>query len=125
MEPKAAESGAGDLSQNRLVSFILWRVPWIFIAAGIIWPAPRGALWTLALAWIGAGCLTNALRCGRVHCTVMGPGFLFLSLVSLARTVGLISLHWNLVWGAAVAIVAIAYLPEFFGKKYLRQRPAC
>lgn len=124
-ETRGAETRARDLSSDKLKSFILWRLPWLFIAAGAVWPEARGLLWSLALAWIGSGCTANALRCGRVHCSVMGPSFLFLSLVGLAVTLGPLSLSWNVILAAAGAAVLVGYAPELLGKKYLRDSPAC
>jgi hypothetical protein len=114
-----------DLSGNRIANFLLWRIPWVLIAAGLIWPGPRGLVWTSALAWIGSACMANALRCGRVHCSIMGPLFLVLALVAGGKTLGLLALNWNLIWSAAGVIVLLAYLPEFMGKKYFGKNPAC
>ena len=33
----------------------------------------RTVVWTVALGIMGAACMVNALRCGRVHCYVTGP----------------------------------------------------
>ncbi len=79
----------------------------------------------MALGWIGAACSGNALRCGRVHCSVMGPAFLILAAVGLARAFGWLTLHWNLIGIAAVGVTLLAFLPEFFGKKYPGGDPAC
>jgi hypothetical protein len=124
-EVSAPSSGRQDLEHTRIRAFVLWRVPWLFIIAGAIWPATQGFLWTLALAWIGGGCLANALRCGRVHCSVMGPGFLTLALVSAGKALGWWAPSWNLIWAAAIAFVIVGYLPEFLGKKYFGKQPAC
>jgi hypothetical protein len=125
MESGASQSRAKDLSYDRVVNFILWRVPWVFVAVGAVWSTPRGVLWSLALIWIGGACSANAVRCGRVHCTVMGPAFLILGLMAIAVTQGWLPLHWNYIWFAAGTVTLLAFLPEFFGKKYFRDHPAC
>lgn len=127
MEAKASsvDRRARDLSANRITNFVLWRIPWVFIAVGATWNAQRGALWTIALAWIGSACLANAVRCRRVHCSIMGPSFLILALVAGGKTLGWFSIHWNVVWAAAGIVVLLAFLPEWLGKRYFGQKPAC
>ncbi|MEE9472398.1 MAG: hypothetical protein V3V82_00255 [Acidimicrobiia bacterium] len=127
MEAKASlvDRRARDLSADRITNFVLWRIPWVFIAVGAIWTAQRGTLWTIALAWIGSACLANAVRCRRVHCSIMGPSFLILALVAGGKTLGWFSIHWNVVWAAAGIIVLLAFLPEWLGKRYFGQSPAC
>lgn len=120
-----SRSRPADLAADKVIAFVLWKIPWVFIAIGMLWQAPRDILWSIALAWIGGGCLANALRCGRVHCSVMGPSFLVLGLLSFAMTFGWLSFGWSYVWGAAGLLVLLAYLPEFFGLKYLRKAPRC
>ncbi len=55
----------------------------------------------------------------------MGPLLLVLGLVSLAKTIGIISVSWTLIGVVALAIVAVAYTPEFLGRKYFGSRPSC
>ncbi|NIR46643.1 MAG: hypothetical protein GWN99_19745 [Gemmatimonadetes bacterium] len=107
-----------DLSGNRVLNFVLWRVPVILILVAMLWPAVSAELWTVALAWIGAGCTWNALRCKRVHCSIMGPLFLLLAALSGAATLAWLSVDWNYLGLAALIIVAAAFLPELLGKKY-------
>lgn len=114
-----------DLARNRVVAFVLWRVPLILVALGVIVPDFVGWLWPPGFLWIGAGCTANAIRCGRTHCAIMGPLFLGLGLVSLARALGMIGLDWNTLGVAALTSVALSYLPEFMGRKYLRPDTVC
>lgn len=30
-------------------------------------------IWAVAFAWMGTGCVLNALRCARLHCFISGP----------------------------------------------------
>ena len=125
MEASATGLQAKDLTGSRITTLILWRIPWLFVAAGFVWPASRGIVWTIAIAWIGSACLANAVRCGRVHCSIMGPALLILSLVSIAKTIGWLALSWSWIWLAAGAITLAAFLPEFFGKRYFGTDPSC
>ena len=56
---------------------VAWGIPSIvLVTAGLLDPAPRALVWTGALIWMGAGCLINARRCGRIHCRYTGPYYL-------------------------------------------------
>jgi hypothetical protein len=56
-----------------------WGIPSVaLIAAGLLDPGPRALVWSIALVWMGAGCLANAGRCGRVHCRYTGPYYLLM-----------------------------------------------
>lgn len=115
----------GDLSRRPWIVFMLWRIPLILILVGMVWPAATGHLWATGFFWIGAACSANALRCGRVHCTIMGPVFIALGLAAVAKQLGLVSLSWNLIGPAALGFVLIAFVPEFFGKKYFGAEGGC
>ncbi len=121
----AAALQARDLSRDKVVSFILWRIPWLLVAGGFLWSGGRGIHWSLALEWFGAACTANALRCGRVHCAVMGPLFLLIGSIAFAKTLGWLSLDWTLIWSAAGITTILGFVPEFLGKKYFGKDPAC
>ena len=58
-----------DLLCNGMSGFLFWCLPWFAFALG--WaasPVWRTVLWTASLGVMGALCLLNAFRCGRVHC---------------------------------------------------------
>src|SRR5438105_15709312 len=54
--------------------------------------ALRTTVWTVACMTIGASCLANASRCGRVHCYFTGPFFLALGVITLLYGVGVLPL---------------------------------
>ena len=41
-----------------------------FLGLSLAWTA---FIWALAFAWMGTGCVLNALRCARLHCFISGP----------------------------------------------------
>jgi len=82
----------------------------------------RTTVWAVALSTMGAACLANALRCGRVHCYLTGPFFLLMALVTLLYGIGVAPLGrqgWNLI-GLTILVGAISLccLPEMFFGKY-------
>jgi hypothetical protein len=66
-----------DWLANARTSALAWWAPKAAIVAALLAPVPiRGAVWTIALAWIGFACILNARRCGRTHCRYTGPYYL-------------------------------------------------
>ena len=65
-------------------SFALaWVIPSAAMVGAVFTPTPiRTVVWIGALIWMGAACLANASRCGRMHCYFTGPFFLLMALVT-------------------------------------------
>lgn len=109
------------------VGILIWGVPVALLSVtanlGGLYPV---IAWPLALSFMGAACLFNARRCGRLHCYLTGPYFLLLALLSLLYGLGIIGLGkhgWSnlslaLVIGGAVLIC----VPEQLFGKYVRRR---
>ena len=119
-----ADPSSRDLLSNRLVTaFVYWLPALELVASGFfdIGPSWRGAVWAAALTIMGAGCIANALRCGRVHCYVTGPFLLVMAVVALLYGLGVFPFGedgWNVI-GLIVLIGAMLtyWLPErFFGR---------
>lgn len=75
-----------DMLQIRWVALgVFWLPPLAIVASGFasLDPLWRTAIWVGALGIMGAGCMTNALRCGRTHCYFTGPFFLVMALAAL------------------------------------------
>ena len=99
-----------DLLCRGVSGFLLWCAPWLVFGLGLSAPPwLRTALWTVSFAVMGAACLLNAARCGRVHCRFTGPFFILAAIASLAYGLGLLPLgpsgwkwigavnnHWSL-----------------------------
>ncbi len=105
--------------------YLLWGVPVVIvIGAGVAYGASvlsltaRGALWLIAVAWAGTGCLINGRSCGRVHCRIDGVFFPLLSLVGALNVFSIISFDWNLFWLAFILILVGSFVPEWTWKKY-------
>lgn len=126
MTRAATEQGRAkrDLSA-RAESFIaIWLAPIALaslvsiLAADFVWAAP--AAWTTALAWMGAACLLNARRCGRLHCYFSGPILLIGAVAVVALTLGALDLGaYGLTTTVAVALALAAFtygLERVWGK---------
>ena len=55
----------------------------------------RAGVWAVCLGVMAAGCLMNALRCGRMHCYFTGPFFILMGLASLSYGFGWLPLGTN------------------------------
>src|SRR5215472_11185320 len=74
---------------------LLWAFPLGLAVIGWLMPAWRQTLWPAAFFWAGGLCLGNALRCGRVHCTLTGPLYLLTGLIAVGKGLGWLSLSWT------------------------------
>jgi hypothetical protein len=85
----------------------------------------RGLVWSVSLGVMAAGCLFNAIRCGRMHCYFTGPFFILMALASLSYGFGALSLGaagWNWIGGVALGGgVLLTCVPEIFLGKYRRR----
>jgi hypothetical protein len=114
-----------DILSKPLLSFVFYGLPVIAIVASgyaHLSGTWRTGIWTGALAVMGAACVANATRCGRIHCYLTGPFFLLGALGTLLYGVGVIPLGangWNMI-GMTILIGAIVLgrLPELFFGKY-------
>src|ERR1700724_4264118 len=106
---------------------LLWCVPWLLFVLGFsVASWLRTALWTTSFAVMGAACLINAARCGRVHCRFTGPFFILAAVASLAYGLGLLPLGqsgWKWIGtGTIIGACALTCIPELFLGRYRRGR---
>lgn len=115
-----------DLSANRISFFAIWGAPLLIgVAVGLVvtslaWAA--GA-WSLVLFWMGAACLVNASRCGRLHCYFSGP--ILFGGAALAGALGAGILDFGprglgAIVGATLALAGLTYLIEQVWGRYRR-----
>lgn len=77
-----------DWSRQPLGIAFWWGMP---IALGVstnflgLSPHCTAFTWAVAFAWMGTGCILNALRCARLHCFISGP-VLWLGAIAAALT---------------------------------------
>jgi hypothetical protein len=81
-------------------------------------------LWAIALAWMGTGCVLNALRCGRRHCFISGPVLWLGAIATLFVALGLFSGRNALgaVVNGTIALAALSFLSEWFWGLYAGRR---
>ena len=124
------ETRSRDFLSHPLSAFVLFWLPAIAIIAGGLPAVSNGwrtVIWTAALAVMGAACLANAMRCGRIHCFITGPFFLAMAVVTLLYGLGVLPLGsrgWNFI-GLTILVgaVVLCCLPEAFLGRYRGQRP--
>jgi len=129
---ECATAKEGDLLGSRWAASLLWWGPAVLIigtgsigldsvGTGSTGNIIHTAAWTLAFTVGAAGCLTNARRCGRLHCFFTGPLYLLAAVSSLLYGLGMLPLGhegWNWILGAAAVgtLFAIYGLERVFGK---------
>jgi hypothetical protein len=125
MKVEETSNESRDILRNRwLAGAVYWLPALAVITSGFfnIGQGWRTAVWVVALSAMGAGCVANALRCGRVHCYLTGPFFLVMAIVALLYGLGVVPLGgdgWN-VLGLLVLVGALAlwFIPEVFFGRY-------
>lgn len=90
-------------------AWAIWCAPAALILLGVLWESARAALWIPSFFTMGAACLINARRCGRLHCHVTGPVFLLASLATILDTVGVLAIGWPWILLGAAFGTAIGY----------------
>jgi len=116
-----------DWVGNSRSYMIAWGIPTAALVVGIALPSPaRTVIWSTALVWMGAACILNALRCGRIHCYLTGPFFLLMAVATFLHGFGFLWLGPNgWIWlGITLIIVGgglLWYLPERVWGRYARR----
>jgi hypothetical protein len=83
-EPPMNETG-NDWVRRPGMGFVWWCLPFgVGVAANFFASSARSIafVWVVMFAWMGTGCILNALRCHRLHCYISGPYFFLVPLRS-------------------------------------------
>jgi hypothetical protein len=92
-------------------ALLLWGVPVVALIVGANWR--HGLfLWIPAFLVMGAACLANAARCGRVHCYVTGPLCLLAAVYAALAVVHLVPMPAGIFLNSILAITVLAFLVE-------------
>jgi len=119
-----AEAGADWATGLR--GCLIWGIP--AVALFVSPQRYRVIVWPVLLIFMGAACILNARRCGRVHCYVTAPFFLLLALLSLLYGAGVLPLGahgWSTL--SALFLIGSAVLtcvPEWFVGRYRKPSSA-
>ncbi|MFQ5935919.1 MAG: hypothetical protein ACE5LB_05895 [Acidiferrobacterales bacterium] len=124
MKTEGRSAELRDVAARPRTWVLVWGLPaTVLVVSFFLAPTLRVVLWPLCLVWMGAACLANAVRCGRMHCYFTGPFFLLAAGASLLHGLELVSFGphgWR--WlGITLAVGAIVlhYLPEWIWGKYV------
>jgi hypothetical protein len=129
MEENTKVPRSRDILSRQLLAFLFFWVPIIALMVTGSANVGRGwltAVWTTALLIMGAACMVNARRCGRMHCLFTGPFFLVMAAVTLLYGLGVLRLGrngWNEI-GLAIFVggVGLCCVPELLWGKYRKGR---
>lgn len=96
-----------------------WGLPIVGIMIGSFVRGLMFWLWIPAFTVMGATCVINVRRCGRVHCYATGPLFLGMALFLIVVLLGLAPVKWiNLASIALVVGIILAYGSELIVGRY-------
>ena len=77
----------------------------------------KDIIWVLDMLAVGAYCIWNNKQCGRIHCKITGPSFLFVGFLALLSLVKVIDIGWDLLWDLFLLAVVMGYCAEFYYKR--------
>jgi len=121
------QSARDILSRPWLAGAVFWLPAAVIVLSGNLnignrWQA---GVWAVCLGIMAAGCLVNALRCGRTHCYFTGPFLILMGLASLAYGFGELPLGtsgWNWIGGVTLGgAVLLGFVPELLFGTYRRR----
>jgi hypothetical protein len=112
-------------------SAFLWWCPPLLIGFGTSLlsgarPSYVAAVWSASLAWMGTGCILNALRCRRLHCFIAGPALVLGAIGEALLATGVVAFGAhaeNNIAGAALVLALLSFVPEMFWGRYAGPRP--
>ena len=102
---------------------LLWWLPVAALIVGANWQKLTLLLWIPALLVMGAACLANTARCGRVHCYVTVPLFLLAAVYVVLWGFHLVPMRPGIFLYTILGITVLAYLAEIPLGKY--RKSAC
>lgn len=108
-------------------AMLWWCLPLgLGILASVLLPSPHmvAAAWAAVFAWMGTGCVLNAVRCQRLHCYISGP-VLFLGAVAASLIAGgIFTAKLNGIVGATFVLVLLSFVPEMVWRRNLPRKSA-
>ena len=80
------------------------------VAVGFLFPSEMRGI-ALAIGWfvLGGMCVWNYRSCGRIHCSITGPGFLAIGVVTLLDALSIIDLASWMIWTGFGAVMAVGF----------------
>jgi hypothetical protein len=109
-----------DLTRGWRAVFF-WCLPVLALVAGSDFQRARLWLWIPALIVMGAACLANAARCGRVHCYIFGPLSLLAAVYAALWGLHIVPMQPAIFLDTILGIAVLACLTEIPFGRYRRQ----
>ena len=112
----SCSSKGGDLAGRCGSFFFAWGLPFIGVLASAATGFHLELAWPVCFGWMGAACLLNARKCGRLHCFLTGPLFLAAAMASVLHGFSLVDFGahgWEWIGNTAlIGGLLLTWLPE-------------
>src|SRR5215472_10859911 len=127
---RSSQTDIKDVQQKDLfrsgIFLLLWIVPGVLILfANSAYHAHRltftetGVIMVISTVVFGSTCFANGRRCGRTHCVIDGILLPLLAIVGLFNLARVTHFTWHLYMEIFWIIVALSFVPECLGIRYL------
>lgn len=120
------DAAAKDFATQPLPFMLVWGVPLVLLfgmdfLSHLISTTALVLTTSVLFAWMGAGCVVNAWRCGRLHCYISGPALLLGSagvLLTGFRVVRIGPAAPNYIVWTVFAVVILSFAVEWIKGTY-------
>jgi hypothetical protein len=123
---------ARDLVAGRSTFLVLWGLPLLVIIVTAALPLAsdkRAVAWAASFSVAGVACLVNARRSGRIHCSLTGPYFVGLAIVTLVQAYAGLPLGvvgwWLIAAALAIGTPLMWIIPERRRGRYGERTARC
>lgn len=126
MLPNMNGAAQSDWVKQPVTAALWWCLPLCLgILASVLLPSPRttAVAWAAMFAWMGTGCVLNALRCQRLHCYISGPVFFLGAVAAGLFAAGVFATRLNNIVGATLAFALLSFVPEMLWRRDPRSKP--
>lgn len=123
--PNMTGAAHNDWVKQPVAAALWWCLPLCLgILANVLLPSPRIAAvaWAVVFAWMGTGCVLNALRCRRLHCYLSGPVFFLGALAAGLLAAEVFATRLSSIVSATLLLALLSFVPETLWDRHLPRR---
>lgn len=113
-----------DWVRQPVTAILWWCLPLCLgILANVLLPLRVAAVaWTVVFAWMGTGCVLNAMRCQRLHCYISGPVFFLGAVAAGLLAAGVFATRLSNIVSATLVLALLSFVPEMLWGRHLPRK---